>query len=165
MTVEFNLLAAKLSEKADNLEQAEEQIWCLWAEQMGICWDGEVDYEDSFSIQDEQNEYTKLQTAKSAATGPEAMAVIDQMLINLVTDDTDLEGKVIGPIDASGNILTPPNTTFGSDLAEEQPVEAGVAMPIDSPQQAMVKALPQQARDMMTSKTWQRKYINPGQGQ
>jgi hypothetical protein len=140
METEFQLLNAKLAEKADNLELAEEQIWCLWAEYMGVCWDGEVDYEDNFSIQDEANEYEKLQTAKAAATGPEALAVIDQMLINLVTDDTDLEGKVVGPIDASGNILTPPETTFGSDLAEEKPVEAGIADPIPSPQQAAIAA-------------------------
>jgi hypothetical protein len=135
METEFQLLNAKLSEKADNLEQAEEGIWCLFAEYMGIMWDGEVEYENSFSIQDEKNEYIKLQTAKSAATGPEAMAVIDQMLINLITDDTELEGKVVGPIDATGNILTPPATTIGSDTAEEQPIKAGIVEPIESPEQ------------------------------
>lgn len=135
METEFQLLNAKLSDKADNLELAEEQMWCLWAEYMGMVWDGCAEYEDNFSIQDEQQEYTKLQTAKQAASGPEALAVIDQMVINLVTDDTDLEGKVVGPIDASGNILTPPETTFGSDTAEETPVAAGIKPGIPSPQQ------------------------------
>ena len=141
METEFQLLNAKLSDKADNLELAEEQLWCLWAEYMGMCWDGCIDYEDNFSIQDEQQEYTKLQTAKQAATGPEALAVIDQMVINLVTDDTDIEGMVVGPIDASGNILTPPETTFGSDTAEETPVAAGVSPGIPSPQQVALAAL------------------------
>lgn len=149
METEFQLLNAKLSEKADNLELAEEQIWCLWAEYMGCYWDGEIDYEDNFSIQDEQNEYTKLQTAKQAATGPEAMAVIDQMLINLITDDTDLEGKVVGPIDSNGNILTPPDTTIGSDYAEEHPVESGQVSAMPSPeQQAQGAVMP--AMDMPT---------------
>ena len=141
METEFQLLNAKLSDKADNLELAEEQIWKLWAEYMGAIWDGCVDYEDNFSIQDEQQEYTKLQTAKQAASGPEALAVIDQMLINLVTDDTDIEGKVVGPIDASGNILTPPVTTFGSDTAEETPVAAGVKPGIPSPQEVALATL------------------------
>jgi hypothetical protein len=111
MQTEFQLLNAKLAEKADNLEEAEEQIWILWAEYMGSVWDGEVEYEDSFSIQDEQLEYTKLQTAKQSATGPEAMAAIDQMLIDLITDDTEYEGKFPGPLDAeAGNVTQDMNT-------------------------------------------------------
>ena len=140
METEFQLLNAKLSEKADNLEQAEEGIWRLWAEYMGMCWDGDIEYEDSFSIQDASNEYTKLQTAKSAATGPEALAVIDQMLINLITDDTDLEGKVVGPIDASGAILTAPDQTFGSDLLEEHPEQVPGAVVAQSPDQQIMAA-------------------------
>ena len=140
METEFQLLNAKLSDKADNLEVAEEQIWSLWAEYMGMIWDGEIDYEDNYSIQDEQSEYTKLQTAKQAASGPEALAVIDQMLINLVTDDTDLEGKVVGPIDASGNVLTPPASTLGSDVAEEHPVALGLVPATPSPEQLANKS-------------------------
>lgn len=113
METEFQLLNAKLAEKADNLEQAEEQIWILWAEYMGCVWDGEIEYEDSYSIQDEQQEYIKLQTAKSAATGPEALAVIDQMIIELVTDDTDLEGKVPGPLNANLGLVTQDMSTPG----------------------------------------------------
>jgi hypothetical protein len=108
METEFQLLNAKLAEKADNLELAEEQLWCLWCEYMSTTWDGEIKYEDSYSIQDEQTEYTKLQTAKAAATGPEALAAIDQLLIDLVTDDTEYEGKIQGPLDAQvgGDITT-----------------------------------------------------------
>lgn len=97
MQTEFQLLNAKLAEKADNLELAEEQIWRLFAEYMGMSWDGEIDYEDNFSIQDEQQEYANLQTAKSAATGPEALAAIDQRIVELVTDDTKYEGLYPGP--------------------------------------------------------------------
>jgi hypothetical protein len=111
MQTEFQLLNAKLAEKADNLEEAEEQIWILWAEYMDSVWDGEVEYEDSYSIQDEQLEYTKLQTAKQTATGPEALAAVDQMLIDLITDDTDYEGKFPGPLDAqAGNVVQDMNT-------------------------------------------------------
>lgn len=101
--VEFQMLNAKLSEKADNLELAEEQIWKLWCEYMGMEWQGEIDYEDNFSIMDEEDEYRKLQIAKSAASGPEALAVIDQMLVELVVDDTNLEGVAAGPLGITGS--------------------------------------------------------------
>ena len=108
MQTEFQLLAAKLSEKADNLELAEEQLWRLYATYQGTVWDGEIDYPDEYSIQDESREYQNLQTAKQTATGPEAMAAIDQMLIELITDDTDLEGLVQGPLgNYSDNIAAP----------------------------------------------------------
>ena len=106
MQTEFQLLNAKLAEKADNLELAEEQIWKLFCEYNGMQWDGEIEYENSYSITDEIQEYTKLQTAKSAASGPEAFAVIDEMIIKLVTDDTKLEGLVVGPLDAQLNNIT-----------------------------------------------------------
>jgi hypothetical protein len=91
MQTEFQLLNAKLAEKADNLELAEEQMWKIFAEYQGTEWDGEIDYQDSFSINDEEAEYTKLQTAKSAATGAEALAVIDAALIALIQDDLSPE--------------------------------------------------------------------------
>lgn len=136
METEFNILGAKLSEKADHLELAEKQLWCLFAEYMGMYFDGEIDYPDDYSIHDEEAEYNKLKIAKESATGPEAMAVIDQMVINLVTDDTDLEGKVVGPIDASGEIMPIDEFTFGSDYAEEHPNQmpgANPPRPVSSP--------------------------------
>lgn len=119
--VEFQMLNAKLSEKADNLELAEEQIWCLWCEYMGVQWDGEIDYEDNFSIIDEEDEYRKLQIAKTAATGPEAMAVIDQMLVELIVDDTNLEGVAMGPLGVTGS------EDMSMPVQEPQPIDA--AMP------------------------------------
>ena len=87
METEFQLLNARLAEKADNLELVEEKIWELFCEYQGyencIC----VQYEDSYSIQDEEVEYTKLQTAKSAATTPMALAYIDAKLVELLCDD------------------------------------------------------------------------------
>lgn len=104
MQTEFQLLNAKLSEKADNLELAEEQMWKLFAFYQGTEWDGCIDYPDSFSIQDEQQEYANLQMAKQTASGPEALAVIDQMLIEQLVDDTDLEGIVYGPLGTTADI-------------------------------------------------------------
>lgn len=134
MQTEFQLLNAKLSEKADNLELAEEQIWKLWCEYMGTTWDGEVKYEDSFSIQDEELEYTKLQTAKSAATGPDALNVIDQMIIELLTDDTELEGRVPGPLDAQVGEVTNDVNVLGAAVAPEAPDTTAQSGPASSPE-------------------------------
>ncbi|CAB4128017.1 Portal protein [uncultured Caudovirales phage] len=91
MQTEFQLLNAKLSEKANNLELAEEQMWKIFALYSGTEWDGEIHYQDSYSIQDEEQEYTKLQVAKSAATSPEALGLIDQKLIELINDSLSIE--------------------------------------------------------------------------
>lgn len=67
METEFSLLNARLSEKGDNLELAEEQIWRLWAQYMGMSWDGDVYYPDSFNLRDAQ---TDLETYLKASTAP-----------------------------------------------------------------------------------------------
>jgi len=86
METEFQLLNAKLSEFADALELAEEQIWRLWAQYEGGVWDGEVEYPGSFNIRDTGNEYKNLQIAKQTATTPDAIAVIDYNLRHLLDD-------------------------------------------------------------------------------
>jgi hypothetical protein len=86
METEFQLLNARLSEKADSLELAEEQIWKLFGMYQGREWTGFVKYPDSFSMRDVQREYTELNTAKSAASSPEALAVIDYRVRELLDD-------------------------------------------------------------------------------
>ena len=50
LQTEFQLLNARLSEKADYLQNAEEQIWKLFAEWQGREFDGEIIYPDSFNL-------------------------------------------------------------------------------------------------------------------
>lgn len=132
MQTEFQLLNAKIAEKAQNLDLAEEQIWELFAQYQGYEWDGCIEYPTDYSIQDEQQEYVNLQTAKSAATGPEALAVVDQMIIDLLTDDTILEGKIFVALIGQST----------SDLAEEATpvtpptdvvIESAAAVNLDNP--------------------------------
>lgn len=87
MEVEFNLLSAKLSEKADNLELAEEQIWQMFGMYQMRIWMGEVKYPDSFSIQDDDREFQHLQQAKSAATDPVVFKVIDKKLLEMLDEE------------------------------------------------------------------------------
>lgn len=88
--VEFELLNARLSEKADNLELAEEQLWQLWAQYQGYVWDGSVEYPGSFNIRDTQNEIEQLVKARSAATDPRVIALIDHELVEFLGEDPTL---------------------------------------------------------------------------
>jgi hypothetical protein len=89
LEVEFNLLAAKLSEKADNLELAEEQIWQLFGLYQNRVWMGEIKYPDSFSIQDDDREFTHLQQAKSAATDATVLRIIDEKLVEMLGEEKE----------------------------------------------------------------------------
>jgi hypothetical protein len=90
MQTEFQLLNARLSEMADNFELAEEQLWKLYAEYQGYTWDGCIEYPSSFNIQDTSNEFGQLQTAKSAATDPRVLMVIDEKILELLGEEADL---------------------------------------------------------------------------
>jgi hypothetical protein len=81
MEVEFQLLNAKLAEKADNLELAEEQIWRLFSEYLGVAWQGSIDYPGSFNIRDTGSEIQQLQNAKLAATNPIVLEEIDAKIL------------------------------------------------------------------------------------
>lgn len=90
MRTEFELLNAKLAEKADNLELAEEQLWQFYALYQGRVWDGEIEYPDSFNIQDEDAEFARLKTAKETATDPRVLKLIDHEIVELLGEDADL---------------------------------------------------------------------------
>lgn len=87
---EFQLLNAKLSEKADNLELTEEQIFQWFAYYQGMSWDGEIKYPGSFAIRDTQSEMDTLVKAKSAATDPRVIAVIDHEILEALGEEPDL---------------------------------------------------------------------------
>ena len=90
MRTEFELLNAKLSEMADNLELAEEQMWQLYCLYQGTTWSGEIEYPSSFNIQDDSAEFAKLKTAKETATDPRVLALIDHEIIELLGEDADI---------------------------------------------------------------------------
>ena len=87
MEVEFQLLNARLSSKASNLELAEEQLWQLFAQYQGREWSGEITYPSSFNIRDEQREFTQLQQAKAAATDPVVLRIIDEHIVEMLDED------------------------------------------------------------------------------
>jgi hypothetical protein len=112
LETEFSLLNARLAEKADNLELCEEQIWELFGQFQGIEWTGSIKYPDSFNMRDVEREYRELNLAKTAATSPEAMAVIDYRVRELL-DDPNLPEEpashlVSQGLPASGPVKTGP---------------------------------------------------------
>ncbi len=58
--LEYQQLYAVLSEKADNLEQAEAELLSLWAAWEGKSFDGLVDYPDDFSLKDLDGDIKRL---------------------------------------------------------------------------------------------------------
>lgn len=90
MRTEFELLNAKLAEKADNLELAEEQMWKFYAQYQGRVWDGEIEYPGSFNIQDVEADVAKLKMIKESATDPRVLQLVDHELIELLGEDADV---------------------------------------------------------------------------
>lgn len=90
METEFQLLNARLSEKADNLELAEEQMWKLWCEYMGYAWQGDIDYPGSFNIKDTGSQINQLRTAKETATNPKVLNLIDGKITEWLGEDPEL---------------------------------------------------------------------------
>lgn len=82
--VEFQLLNARLSEMADNLELAEEQLWEFYAAYQGYVWDGEINYPNSFAIRDTDNELDQLIKAKAAVDDVNAKALIEHELLEVL---------------------------------------------------------------------------------
>ena len=89
MQTEFQMLNAKLSEKADILELAEEQLWQLWC-----TWQGhnlhevEISYPDSFDIRDYESELKYLQAAKASGVKSTTFAqCVDKKIADLLLDD------------------------------------------------------------------------------
>jgi len=95
LATEFQLLNARLAEKADNLEHAEEQIWRIYAAWQDNVWTGVVDYPDSFNIQDKYNDMAMLKLAKEAGIKDPVLnrEVEDSMLKIIVNEDRYQEIK------------------------------------------------------------------------
>jgi len=98
LQTEFQLLNAKLAGKADQMELAEEQIWRLFGIYQNKVWEGEVDYPDNFDIKDTEREIDTLVKAKSAATDPRVLKLIDHEVVEVLGEEADIiipEGEIV----------------------------------------------------------------------
>lgn len=82
LETEFRLLNAHLTQKADNLELAEEQIWTIILEWMGYpAAEFVVDYPESFNTRDRMTDLALLEKAKTVYALPSTgNAVLDTEL-------------------------------------------------------------------------------------
>ena len=99
METEFQLLNARLSEKADNLELAEEQMWRLWCRYMGREYDGYIKYPDSFNLRDTDKEISQLKTARETATDPRVLREIDLALMTWLGVEDAEESLPLGQVE------------------------------------------------------------------
>ena len=102
LQTEFQLLNARLSEKADYLENAEEHIWSLFAKWQDKDWDGKVDYPDTFDIRDWANDLQYLQMAKASGIRSETFnKELDKQIAEAVIDDNELIKTINDEIDST----------------------------------------------------------------
>jgi len=117
LQTEFQMLNAKLSEKADLLELAEEQLWglfCHWQGHTGNMV--EVFYPDSFDLRDYDKELVVLQQLRATGVKSTTLAQeVDKKIADLLLDDEKLV-KAHQEIEA--------NTTSVGDFSDKTQIYA-----------------------------------------
>jgi hypothetical protein len=105
LQTEFELLNARLSEKADNLQLAEEQIFKIYAEYQNANFDGEINYPDSFNIRDYASDLVFYQQAKAVNVPSSTLnKEIDKEIARAVVDDDEKLGEIFDEIDANKEV-------------------------------------------------------------
>ena len=105
LQTEFELLNARLSEKADNLEIAEEQLFRLYSMFQDTPFDGEINYPDSFNIRDYATDLLFYQQAKSInVQSPTLNKEIDKEIARAVVDDDEKLNNIFDEIDSNSQV-------------------------------------------------------------
>ena len=105
LQTEFELLNARLSEKADNLQIAEEQLFKLYALFQNVKYDGEINYPDSFNIRDYASDLMYFQQAKALNIGsPTFNKEVDKEIARAVVDDDEKLNNIFDEIDAKSEV-------------------------------------------------------------
>ena len=118
LQTEFELLNARLSEKADNLEIAEESLFRLYAQFQNTQFDGEIVYPDSFNIRDYATDLQFYSMAKSMnLQSPTFNKEIDKEIVRSVIDDDELLTQSFEEIDGQNEV-----GQFTEDEVQEEEV-------------------------------------------
>jgi len=105
LQTEFELLNARLSEKADNLQIAEEQLFRLYAIFQNTTFDGEINYPDSFNIRDYASDLVYFQQAKALNIGSPTFAKeVDKEIARAVVDDDAKLNDIFDEIDQASEV-------------------------------------------------------------
>jgi len=89
---EYSMLDAKLTEKAKNLELAEEQMFRLWANWQDTEFDGEIEYPMAFHIRDKNLDMDVLEKAARTTrdivnAAPDVKIMIDAKIKEIIAKD------------------------------------------------------------------------------
>ncbi|MBI5233819.1 MAG: phage portal protein, partial [Deltaproteobacteria bacterium] len=104
MELEYQQLHSVLSEKADNLEQAETEILSLWSAWEGRAFDGLIDYPDDFSIRDLERDLEKALSAQSANVMSDTFKrELQKKIVELVFPKLDKDTKAMIAREIEGN--------------------------------------------------------------
>tara|TARA_R110000744_G_scaffold113372_1_gene212440 strand:+ start:1969 stop:3420 length:1452 start_codon:yes stop_codon:yes gene_type:complete len=107
LQTEFENLNSALSEKADLMENAEEQIWDLFAKWQGKVFDGVIDYPESFNLRDYASDLQYLQQAKASGVRSSTFQKeIDKQIVNAVIDDDAVIKTISDEIDQQTEVGT-----------------------------------------------------------
>jgi len=118
LQTEFELLNARLSEKADNLEIAEEQLFRLYGLFQEVPFDGEINYPDSFNIRDYATDLMFYQQAKAIGVqSPSLSKEIDKEIARAIVDDDEKLNVIFDEIDTKSEV-----GEFTQDEVEQETV-------------------------------------------
>ena len=116
LQTEFQLLNARLSEKADYLQNAEEQIFDLYAQWQGTTFDGEIIYPDSFDLRDYASDLQFLQQAKASGVVSDTfIKEVDKQIARAVVDDDEKIANIDAEIDAKPRPIGQFTTTLPTE--------------------------------------------------
>jgi len=121
METEFQMLNARLSTKADNMELCEDQIWKIFCDYQGKIWDGEIEYPDTFNIQDKKNELSSLEIARKSVVNPEFQKMLDYEMMTAALGDEDLDNYLKDPM-----LYAPPQAQVDTLINEVQQAAQGI---------------------------------------
>ena len=102
LRTEFQLLNARLSEKANLMQLAEEQIWRLYALWQNKVFDGQIIYPDSFDLRDWATDLEVLQQAKASnIKSDKFVKELDKQIARTVIDDDEVLTEIDQEIDSA----------------------------------------------------------------
>jgi hypothetical protein len=134
MEVEFNLLAARVAEKGDQMELLEEGIWRLFAEYQGMPYDCVINYPESYNVRDEHRDLEFLMKASATPVqDPEYRKALEKQIVDTVINDKEAAESIKTRIDAQATVephyMTNPqtgDTVYITDASShEAALEAG----------------------------------------
>ena len=123
LQTEFQLLNAKLSEKADNLQIAEENLFRLFALFQNKVFDGEIVYPDSFNLRDYATDLQFYLTAKNSGVQSQAfIKEIDKEIARAVVEDSDRLDEVLEEIENTSGTGDFPTQEVNKEEVEAEPI-------------------------------------------